>query len=337
MKIGNILLGEYPLFLAPMEDITDPSFRMVCKMNGADFMYTEFVSSDGLIRDGQKSVKKLDIYDFERPIGIQLYGHLVNSMVEAALIAEQANPEIIDINFGCPVKKIANRGAGAGMLRNIPLMIEMTEAIVKAVKLPVTVKTRLGWDDDSKFIVDIAEKLQDTGIEALTIHGRTRAQLYKGDADWTLIGEVKNNPRMKIPIIGNGDIDSPVKAKEMFDKYGVDGIMIGRATVGRPWIFRDIRHFLNSGEILPEPSVNEKADLALLHLDKSLEFKEGKRAIFEMRRHLSNYFKGLPHFKETRLKLLTASEVDEIKIIIQEIRENWGDFRSEDKTSIYNI
>ena len=337
MKIGNILLGEYPLFLAPMEDITDPSFRMVCKMNGADFMYTEFVSSDGLIRDGQKSVKKLDIYDFERPIGIQLYGHLVEAMVEAALIAEQANPEIIDINFGCPVKKIANRGAGAGMLRNIPLMIEMTKAIVKAVKLPVTVKTRLGWDDDSKFIVDIAEQLQDTGIEALTIHGRTRAQLYKGDADWTLIGEVKNNPRMKIPIIGNGDIDSPVKAKEMFDKYGVDGIMIGRATVGRPWIFRDIRHFLNTGELLPEPSVNEKADLALLHLDKSLEFKEGKRAIFEMRRHLSNYFKGLPHFKETRLKLLTASEVDEIKIIIQEIRENWGDFRSEDKTSIYNI
>ena len=290
-----------------------------------------------LIRDGKKSVKKLDIYDFERPIGIQLYGHLVEAMVEAALIAEQANPEIIDINFGCPVKKIANRGAGAGMLRNIPLMIEMTEAIVKAVKLPVTVKTRLGWDDDSKFIVDIAEKLQDTGIEALTIHGRTRAQLYKGDADWTLIGEVKNNPRMKIPIIGNGDIDGPVKAKEMFDKYGVDGIMIGRATVGRPWIFRDIRHFLNSGEILPEPSVNEKADLALLHLDKSLEFKEGKRAIFEMRRHLSNYFKGLPHFKETRLKLLTASEVDEIKIIIEEIREKWGDFRSEDKTSIYNI
>jgi nifR3 family TIM-barrel protein len=337
LNIGKIILDEYPLFLAPMEDITDPSFRMVCKMNGADFMYTEFVSSDGLIRDGQKSVKKLDIYDFERPIGIQLYGHLVESMVEAALIAEQANPEIIDINFGCPVKKIANRGAGAGMLRNIPLMIEMTEAIVKAVKLPVTVKTRLGWDDDSKFIVDIAEKLQDTGIEALTIHGRTRAQLYKGDADWTLIGEVKNNPRMKIPIIGNGDIDGPVKAKEMFDKYGVDGIMIGRATVGRPWIFRDIRHFLNSGEILPEPSVNEKADLALLHLDKSLEFKEGKRAIFEMRRHLSNYFKGLPHFKETRLKLLTASEVDEIKIIIEEIREKWGDFRSEDKTSIYNI
>jgi len=306
-------------------------------MHGADFMYTEFVSSDGLIRDGQKSVKKLDIYDFERPIGIQLYGHLTDSMVEAALIAEQANPELIDINFGCPVKKIANRGAGAGMLRNIPLMIEMTEAIVKAVKLPVTVKTRLGWDDESKFIVDIAEKLQDVGIQALTIHGRTRAQLYKGGADWTLIGEVKNNPRMKIPIIGNGDIDGPVRAKEMFDKYGVDGIMIGRATVGRPWIFRDIRHYLSTGELLPEPSVNEKADLALLHLDKSLEFKEGKRAIFEMRRHLSNYFKGLPHFKETRLRLLTAAEVDDIKRIIEEIREKWGDFRTEDKTSIYKI
>jgi tRNA-dihydrouridine synthase B len=337
LKIGNTILAEYPLFLAPMEDITDPSFRMICKMNGADFMYTEFVSSDGLIRDGQKSVKKLDIYDYERPIGIQLYGHLIDSMIEAALIAEQANPELIDINFGCPVKKIANRGAGAGMLRNIPLMIEMTEAIVKAVKLPVTVKTRLGWDDENKSIVEIAERLQDTGIQALTIHGRTRAQLYKGNADWTLIGEVKNNPKIKIPIIGNGDIDGPVRAKEMFNRYGVDGIMIGRATVGRPWIFRDIRHYLKTGELLPEPTVNEKADLAILHLDKSLEYKEGKRAIFEMRRHLSNYFKGLPHFKETRLKLLTAIEVDDIKIIINEIRGKWGDFRTDEKTSIYNI
>ena len=337
MRIGNISLGEYPLFLAPMEDITDPSFRIVCKMNGADFMYTEFVSSDGLIRDGQKSVKKLDIYDFERPIGIQLYGHLTHSMVEAALIAEDAKPELIDINFGCPVKKIANRGAGAGMLRNIPLMIEMTEAIVKAVKIPVTVKTRLGWDDDSKNIVEVAEKLQDAGIQALTIHGRTRTQFYKGCADWTLIGAVKNNSRMKIPVIGNGDIDGPVKAKEMFEKHGVDGIMIGRATVGRPWIFRDIRHYLHTGKLLPEPSVNEKAELALLHLDKSLEFKEGKRAIFEMRRHLSNYFKGLPHFRETRLKLLTAIDVDDIKGIINEIREKWGDFRTDDKTSVYNI
>jgi tRNA-dihydrouridine synthase B len=320
-----------------MEDITDPSFRMVCKMNGADFIYTEFVSSDGLIRDGQKSLRKLNIYDFERPIGIQLYGHLIESMVEAALIAEEAKPELIDINFGCPVKKIANRGAGAGMLRDIPLLIEMTEAIVKSVKLPVTVKTRLGWDEDSKIIVELSERLQDAGIQALTIHARTRAQLYKGNADWTLIGAVKNNPRMKIPVIGNGDIDGPVRAKEMFDKYGVDGIMIGRATVGRPWIFRHIRYYLDTGELLPEPSVKEKAELALFHLDKSLEFKEGKRAIYEMRRHLSNYFKGLPHFKETRLKLLTTVEADDIRNIINEISDKWGDFRTDDKTSAYGI
>jgi tRNA-dihydrouridine synthase B len=337
LTIGNINLGEFPLFLAPMEDITDPSFRLVCKKSGADFMYTEFISSDGLIRDGNKSVRKLDIYDFERPIGIQLYGHLVEAMVEAALIAEAAGPELIDINFGCPVKKIANRGAGAGMLRNIPVLVSMTEAIVKAVKLPVTVKTRLGWDEDNKNIVDIAERLQDVGIKALTVHGRTRAQFYKGTADWTLIGEVKNNPRMKIPIIGNGDIDGPEKARMMFSKYGVDGIMIGRATVGRPWIFRDIRHFLNTGEILPEPTVNEKADLASFHLEQSLKYKEGKRAILEMRRHLSNYFKGLPHFKETRLKLLTTLDVDEIYKILEGIRQQWGDFRSEDKTSIYNV
>jgi tRNA-dihydrouridine synthase B len=323
------------LFLAPMEDITDPSFRMICKKSGADVMYTEFISSDGLIRDGHKSIKKLDIFNYERPIGIQLYGHLIPAMVEAALIAEEARPEMIDINFGCPVKKIANRGAGAGMLRNIPLMIEMTEAIVKAVKLPVTVKTRLGWDDESKKIVEIAQRLQDAGIKAITIHGRTRAQLYRGTADWTLIGEVKNNQQIKIPVIGNGDIDGPLKAKEMFERYGVDGIMIGRASVGRPWIFRDIRHYLSTGEILPEPSVSEKADIALLHLDKSLEFKEGKRAILEMRRHLSNYFKGLPHFKETRLNLLTETDVDNIKTIINEIREKWGDFRSDDKTSVY--
>jgi len=320
-----------------MEDITDPSFRCLCKMNGADFMYTEFISSDGLIREGQKSVKKLDIYDFERPIGIQLYGHLIDAMVEAALIAETAKPELIDINFGCPVKKIANRGAGAGMLRNVPLMIEMTGAIVRAVSLPVTVKTRIGWDEDNRNIVEIAERLQDAGISALTIHGRTRAQLYKGTADWTLIGEVKNNPRMKIPVIGNGDIDGPLKAREMFDRYGVDGIMIGRASVGRPWIFRDIRHFLDTGEILPEPSVSEKADLALFHLGKSLEFKEGMRAIYEMRRHLSNYFKGLPHFKETRLKLLTSTEPDQVRELINEIRNRWGDYRTDESTSVYGL
>ena len=300
-------------------------------------MYTEFISSDGLIRDGAKSVKKLDIFDYERPIGIQLYGHLIDAMVEAAIIAEEASPDLIDINFGCPMKKIANRGAGAGMLRNIPLMIEMTEAIVKAVKLPVSVKTRLGWDDESRNIVEIAERLQDAGICALTVHGRTRAQLYKGEADWTLIGDVKNNQRMKIPIIGNGDIDGPVKAREMYDRYGVDGIMIGRATVGRPWIFRDIRSFLDTGVLLPEPSVSEKVDLALLHLDKSLEFKDGKRAIYEMRRHLSNYFKGLSHFKETRLKLLTAIEPDEIRTILEYIRTTWNDYRTDDKTSVYGI
>ncbi len=331
------MLGDRPLFLAPMEDITDPSFRMICKSYGADFMYTEFISSDGLIRDGKKSVKKLDIYDFERPIGIQLYGHLIGPMVEAALIAEAAKPELIDINFGCPVKKIANRGAGAGMLKNIPLMLEMTRAIVKAVKLPVTVKTRLGWDDDSKIIVDVAERLQDAGIKAIAIHGRTRMQLYKGSADWTLTGEVKNNPRMTIPVIGNGDIDGPEKAKEMFDKYGVDGIMIGRAAVGRPWIFRDIRHYLDTGKLSPEPTVNEKVDLTFRHLEKSLEYKEGNKAVYEMRRHFSNYFKGLPHFKETRLKLLTTLEVDDLKNILNGIKQKWGDFRTDDRTSVYGV
>lgn len=318
-----------------MEDITDPSFRAMCKRFDTDFMYTEFISSDGLIRDGAKSLKKLDIYNSERPIGIQLYGHLIEPMVEAALMAEASNPEVIDINFGCPVRKIAARGAGAGMLRNIPLMIEMTTAIVKAVKIPVSVKTRLGWDDESKIIVEVAERLQDTGICALTIHGRTRAQLYKGTADWTLIGEVKNNPRMTIPIIGNGDVDSPVKAAEMFARYGVDAIMIGRAAVGRPWLFRDVRHFLDTGEILPEPLVQEKVSWALAHLDLSIEHKEGNRSIFEMRRHLSNYFKGLPNFRETRLKLLTTTDPEVIRSLLHEINERWGDFRSDDKTAIY--
>jgi nifR3 family TIM-barrel protein len=318
-----------------MEDITDPSFRSLCRLNGADLVYTEFISSDGLIREGASSVRKLTIYEPERPIGIQLYGHIIGAMVEAALIAEQSKPELIDINFGCPVKKIANRGAGAGMLRNIPLMISMTEAIVKAVSLPVTVKTRLGWDENSKNIVEVAEKLQDAGIKAITIHGRTRSQLYKGEADWTLIGEVRNNPRMRIPVIGNGDIDGPEKAKDMFNRYGVDGIMIGRASVGRPWIFRHVKHYLETGELLPEPTVAEKADLALIHLEKSIFFKEGKKSILEMRRHLGNYFKGLPNFRETRLKLLTAVEPDNIRALINEIREKWGDFRTSDRTSVY--
>jgi len=320
-----------------MEDVTDPSFRMVCKMSGADFMYTEFISSDGLIREGEKSLRKLHINEYERPMGIQLYGHLTGAMTEAAIIAESANPDLIDLNFGCPVKKIANRGAGAGMLRNIPLMTEMTEAIVKAVNLPVTAKTRLGWDEENKNVMEVAERLQDAGIKAITIHGRTRSQMYKGEADWSLIGAVKNNPRINIPVIGNGDINSPQKAKEMFGRHAVDGIMIGRAAVGRPWIFRDIRHYLSTGELLPEPTVSEKADIALFHFSKSLEFKEGKRAILEMRRHLSNYFKGIPGFRETRLKLLTSVSTYEIIEIINFIKEKWGDFRTDDRSAVYAV
>jgi len=308
-----------------MEDITDPSFRSICKHYGADLVYTEFVSSDGLIRDGAKSVRKLGINDKERPIGIQIYGHVIDSMVEAAKIAESADPELIDINFGCPVKKIANRGAGSGMMKNVPLMVKMTDAIVKAVRLPVTVKTRLGWDEDNKNIVDIAERLQDVGIAAITIHGRTRSQMYKGDADWRLIGEVKSNPRMRIPVIGNGDINGPESAKYAFNHYGVDGIMIGRSTVGRPWIFREIKHYFRTGEILPEPTLEEKVDLAILHFKKSIEHKEGNRGIYEMRRHLSNYFKGLPNFRETRLKLLTSLDAEEIFSLLEYIRTNWRD------------
>lgn len=335
MKLGRAILREKPVLLAPMEDITDPSFRAMCKMFGADFLYTEFISSDGLIRDGAKSLKKLDILNEERPIGIQLYGHITEAMTAAAIMAEESDPEVIDLNFGCPVKKIANRGAGSGMLRNIPLMIGMTSAIVKAVKLPVSVKTRLGWDEESKIIVDVAERLQDTGICAITIHGRTRAQLYRGKADWTLIGEVKNNQRMTIPVIGNGDIDTPERAAEMFNRYGVDAIMIGRAAVGRPWIFRDVRHYLDTGKLLPEPTASEKVAWALSHLDLSLAHKEGKRAIFELRRHLSNYFKGLPDFRETRLKLLTETEPDEIRSLLSEIESRYGDFRTGDRTSVY--
>jgi len=324
LNIGNTYLGDRPLFLAPMEDITDPSFRSICKQYGADMVYTEFVSSDGLIRDGAKSVRKLDINDSERPIGIQIYGHLIESMVEAARIAESAGPELIDINFGCPVKKIANRGAGSGMMKNVPLMVEMTDAIVKAVRLPITVKTRLGWDEENKNIQEVAERLQDVGISAITIHGRTRSQMYKGDADWRLIGEVSNNPRITIPVIGNGDITSPERAEYVFRHYGVDGIMIGRATVGRPWIFREIKHYLQTGDCLPEPDLDEKVNIATFHLKKSIEHKEGNRAIYEMRRHLSNYFKGLPNFKETRLKLLTTLDPGEILDILEYIRIKWS-------------
>ncbi|MFO7671919.1 MAG: tRNA dihydrouridine synthase DusB [Bacteroidales bacterium] len=336
MRIGDVELGEHPLFLAPMEDITDPSFRYLCKKSGADVMYTEFISSDGLIRDGAKSLKKLEIFNYERPMGIQLYGHTIGSMVEATHIAVQAKPEIIDINYGCPVRKIANRGAGAGMLANIPLMMEMTRAIVEASALPVTVKTRLGWDDSSKIIVEVAERLQDLGISALTIHGRTRAQMYKGKADWTLIGEVKNNPRMTIPIIGNGDITTPVEAREAFERFGVDGIMIGRAAVGKPWIFGHTKHYMERGELLPDPTVSEKVDMAKLQFEKSLEFKSEPVGIFEMRRHFSNYFKGLPHFKEIRLKLLTTLDVQEIFSLLEFIRERYGESRPDASGSFWD-
>lgn len=329
MKIGTLDLGHQPLFLAPMEDITDPSFRHLCKRSGADMMYTEFISSDGLIREGEKSVRKLEVLDEERPMGIQLYGHNVGSMVEATHRALESDPEVIDINYGCPVRKIASRGAGAGMLANLPLMKQMTRAIVEASRVPVTAKTRLGWDEQSKNIPEVAEMLQDQGIEALTIHGRTRAQMYKGSADWTLIGEVKRNPRIRIPIIGNGDITTPVEAKEAFDRYGVDGIMIGRAAVGRPWLFGHIRHYLDTGELLPDPTVSEKVDMARLQFMKSLEIKSQPVGIYEMRRHFSNYFKGLPHFREMRLRLLTSLDVEEILGLLEKIRDRYGAYRPE--------
>ncbi|MFI3302283.1 MAG: tRNA dihydrouridine synthase DusB [Rikenellaceae bacterium] len=326
MKIGDIELGAQPLFLAPMEDVTDPSFRYMCKGFGADVVYTEFISADGLIRDAWKSRAKLNIDDAERPVGIQIYGNQIEPMVEAARIAASVNPDIIDINFGCPVKKIAGRGAGSGMMREVPLMVEMTRQIVDAVDVPVTVKTRLGWDEESKNIMDIALRLQDVGIQALTIHGRTRSQMYRGEADWTLIGEVKNNPLIHIPIIGNGDVDSGERAKEMFDRYGVDGVMVGRATYGRPWIFQEIRHFLTTGERMVQPSVVERVKIAHEHLSKSIEVKGEKVGILEMRRHLSNYFKGLPDFKPTRLKLVTLTDPEELHATIASIADVWGDF-----------
>lgn len=323
-RIGKVEIEKHPLLLAPMEDLSDPPFRYVCKEYGADLMYTEFISSDGLIRHGAKSVRKLEIFDYERPIGIQLYGHLVEPMVEATRMAEEALPDLIDINFGCPIKKIARRGAGAGMLRDVPLMVKMTEAIVQQSRLPVTVKTRLGWDDQNKNILEVALRLQDVGIKALTIHGRTGAQLYRGQADWSLIGEVKNHPDIEIPIIGNGDITGPEIAAERFTEYGVDAIMIGRASVGKPWIFREIKHYLETGEILPPPSLREKVSLARMHFQRSLEWKGDPRGIFEMRRHFSNYFKGLPDFKEIRLKLVTSLDGQEINDILELIEQRYA-------------
>ncbi len=332
MKIGNIDLGERPVLLAPMEDVTDASFRILCREQGAAAVYTEFVPSDGLIRDAHKAIEKMRTLEEEAPVGIQIYGHIPESMVKAAKMADHAaeiagghGADLIDINFGCPVSKIAGRGAGSGMMREPDKMVAITKAVVEAVGKPVTVKTRLGWDESSKIIVELAERLQDVGIQALTIHGRTRCQLYKGKADWTLIGEVKNNPRMHIPIIGNGDIDSPQKAREAFDRYGVDGIMVARATYGRPWIFRDIRHYLDTGELLPEPSVREKVAIARRHLRLSLDLKGEPRGVYEMRRHLSCYFRGLPDFKETRIRMVTTLDVPELFSILDEIEERYAD------------
>jgi tRNA-dihydrouridine synthase B len=324
VKIGSLELGEFPLLLAPMEDVSDPPFRYVCKQEGADMMYTEFISSEGLIRDARKSVQKLDIFEYERPIGIQIFGSDIGSMREAAQIADDVNPDLIDINYGCPVKAVACRGAGAALLQDIPKMVEMTSEIVKAVTRPVTVKTRLGWDDQTKNVVEVAERLQDIGISALTVHGRTRAQMYKGPADWELIGAIKNNPRIKIPVFGNGDVDSPAKALEMKKRYGVDGVMIGRASIGYPWIFREIKHFLATGEYLEMPTVEERIQIAMTHLEKSVEWKGPVGGILEMRRHYSNYFKGMDHFKEYRLKLVTANTFEEVMELLEIVRERYS-------------
>ena len=331
MKIGNIDLGERPVTLAPMEDVTDASFRILCREAGAAMVTTEFVSSDGLVRDVAKTIAKMHTLEEEAPVAVQIYGSIPEAMVDAARMADRAaelagghGADIIDINFGCPVSKIAGRGAGSGMMREPDKMVAITKAIVEAVGKPVTVKTRLGWDDSSKIIVELAERLQDTGISALTIHGRTRCQMYKGEADWTLIGEVKNNPRMHIPIIGNGDINSAAKAKEAFDRYGVDGIMVGRASFGHPWIFTEIRHLLDTGEELPPMSVRDRVALAKRHFQLSLDLKGPVTGVYEMRRHLSCYFKGLRDFKETRIKLVTSKDPEEILSTLDYVAARWG-------------
>ena len=326
MKIDNIELGKYPVLLAPMEDVTDPAFRLMCKQFGADLVYTEFVSSDALIRQVNKSMQKLAICDEERPVAIQIYGRDVDSMTEAARIVETVKPDIIDLNFGCPVKRVAGKGAGAGMLQNVPLMLDIVRSVVNAVNTPVTVKTRLGWDENSKIIVDLAEQLQDCGIKALTIHGRTRAQMYTGEADWTLIGEVKNNPRMHIPIIGNGDITTPERARECFDRYGVDAVMIGRASFGRPWIFREVKHYLETGEHLPPLTFDERMDILRDEVNQSVARLDERRGILHIRRHLAAtpLFKGLPDFKQLRIAMLRAETVEELFEIFEQIKQQYG-------------
>jgi tRNA-dihydrouridine synthase B len=325
VKIGNIDLGEFPLLLAPMEDVSDPPFRAVCKDNGADLMYTEFISSEGLIRDAIKSRMKLDIFDYERPIGIQIFGGDEEAMMLATQIVDATNPDLVDINFGCPVKKVVCKGAGAGVLKNVPLMVRLTEAVVKSTKLPVTVKTRLGWDDNTKNILEVAERLQDVGIKALSIHGRTRTQMYKGEADWSLIAKVKENPRIHIPIFGNGDIDSPQKAVEYKNRFGVDGLMIGRAAIGYPWIFNEIKHFMKTGEELAPPTIADRVAVCRKHLTRSVEWKGEIVGIMEMRRHYTHYFKGLPNFKEYRTKLVTLNEFTSVNDVLEEVAEKYSD------------
>ena len=324
VKIADIELGDFPLLLAPMEDVSDPPFRALCKQYGADLMYTEFISSEGLIRDAAKSVKKLDIFEYERPVGIQIFGSNIESMRKATEVTQGANPDIIDINYGCPVKKVAGKGAGAGILQDIPKMVEMTKEIVNSTHLPVTVKTRLGWDDNTKYIVEVAERLQDVGIKAISIHGRTRKQMYKGEADWNLISEVKHNPRMNIPVFGNGDINSPQKAVEYKNKYGVDGVMIGRASIGNPWFFKQVKHFIATGEELGLPSIEERVEVVKKHLEMSLEWKGEREGIVEMRRHYSNYFKGIPDFKPLRMKLVTSLETHEIFDTLEVIKKQFS-------------
>ena len=322
LKIGDVALGDFPLLLAPMEDVSDPPFRAVCKMCGVDLMYTEFISSEGLIRNARQSVMKLDIFESERPVGIQIFGGDIESMKAAVGIAEQVNPDLIDINYGCPVKKITCKGAGAGILRDVPKMVRMTREIVKSTTLPVTVKTRLGWDEKTQYIVEVAERLQDVGIQAITIHGRTRVQMYKGSADWTLIGEIKDNPRMTIPVFGNGDVDSPQKAHEMRQAYGVDGIMVGRAAIGYPWIFREIKHYFSTGQLLDPPSIKERLGILRKHLELSIQWKGTRHGVLEMRRHYKNYLKGIPNVKTYREKLVTLKNYEEIIEVINDVQRH---------------
>ena len=322
VKIGNVEVGKFPLLLAPMEDVSDPPFRAVCKENGADVMYTEFISSEGLIRNAAQSVAKLDIFEYERPIGIQIFGHNIDSMRESTEISQSANPDIIDINYGCPVKRVTGKGAGAGILQDIPKMVQMTDQIVKSTHLPVTVKTRLGWNDNTLFVVEVAERLQDVGIQAISIHGRTRKQMYKGSADWTLIGRIKDNPRIRIPVFGNGDVDSPEKAIRMKRTYGVDGIMIGRATIGYPWIFNEVKHFMKTGQHLAPPTIDQRIDTVKKHFEFSLRWKGERVGLYEMRRHYKNYFKNLNGLKPYRQQLCTCDDILRIPEILEEIRQH---------------